>query len=323
MGNDSNIKRNLILIVVAVVLIGSLGYFFYADSPENDSIGNGDINDSGQQLRIAHIDVGQSDSTLVQLPNNETILIDTGDWRQEGTGVLEYLDSKDVERIDHLVSTHPHADHIGGNAEIINQYEQQKNGIGSIYDSGVQHDSQTYEDYLDAVDNNNKEILVVRKGDEIPLDSNNVTVTVLNPSAESQKDDLHRNSVTLKIEYEDFSYLTTGDAEMEAENRLVNSHGSDLDSDVYQAGHHGSSTSSSEELVSEVNPDTAIISSDYDSQYGHPHSEILNRLDKHQIETYWTGVHGTVVVRSDGQNFTVDTESEFSTEPGEILDEKP
>lgn len=323
MGNDPNIKRNLILVIVTVVLIGSLGYFFYTDSPENSSIGKGDINHSGNQLLISHIDVGQSDSTLVRLPNNETILIDTGDWRQQGTGVLEYLDSKEVGRIDHLVSTHPHADHIGGNAEIINQYERQKGGIGNIYDSGARHDSQTYEDYLNAVDNNNKEILVVRRGDKIPLDSNNVTVTVLNPSAESPKDDLHRSSIALRIEYGDFSYLTTGDAEMEAEERIVSSYGSDLDSDVYQVGHHGSSSSSSEKLLNEVDPNTAIISSDYDSQYGHPHSEVLNRLDTYEIETYWTGVHDTVVVRSDGRNFTVDTESEFSTRPGEILDEKP
>ena len=101
------------------------------------------------------------------------------------------------------------------------------------------------------------------------------TVDVLNPPSGDSGSDLHYNSVTLSIEFGEFSYLTTGDAEADAEERMVDEHGEQLEADVYQAGHHGSTTSSTTPFMNQVTPEVAIISSAYDSQYGHPHDEAL------------------------------------------------
>ncbi|SDR04976.1 competence protein ComEC [Natronobacterium texcoconense] len=273
-------------------------------------------------LEIHHIDVGQADATLLITPSDETILVDTGDWRQDGSDVIDYLESHDIDRIDHLVATHPHADHIGGHAAVIEHFETDGDGIGAAYDSGIPHTSQTYENYLDAVEEYDVELLLVEEGDELPIDDESVSALVTNPPAGESGDDLHYNSVSLALEFGEFRYVTTGDAEEDAEQRMVEEWGDDLEGDVYQAGHHGSSTSSTEPFVDAVSPEIAVISSDYDSQYGHPHDEVLEEFADRGIETYWTGVHGDVVVTTDGSEIDVEAETTFSTDAEDLLEEK-
>ncbi|RQG90844.1 ComEC/Rec2 family competence protein [Natrarchaeobius chitinivorans] len=290
------------------------------DAETNDSDSGDDPNIDGE-LEIHHIDVGQADATLLIEPSGETMLIDSGDWRQGGSEVIAYLEDQNVNRIDHLVATHGHADHIGGHDAIIEHYETERNGIGAAYDSGVAHTSQTYERYLDAIDEHNVELLIVEEGDHIEFGDANVDV--LNPPTGDSGSDLHYNSVTLAIEFGEFSYLTTGDVEADAEQRMVDEHDDSLEADAYQAGHHGSSTSSTTPFMNEVTPAIAIISSAYDSQYGHPHDEVLEDYADRGIETYWTAVHGDVVLTTDGTDVELETEHEFSTEAADLLEEKP
>ena len=288
------------------------------ETPSQDSTA-----DPSGELEVHHIDVGQADATLVITPEGETILIDTGDWRQDGQGVIEYLEAHDIDRIDHLVATHGHADHIGGHAAIIDHYETELDGIGTAYDNGVAHTSQTYENYLDAVEEHDVELLFVEDGDELPLTDDAVDAQVLNPEAGDSGSDLHDNSIVLAISFGEFGYLTTGDAETAVEARLVDERADALEADVYQAGHHGSSTSSSGPFMDAVAPSIAVISSSYDSQYGHPHDEVLEDFADRGIATYWTGVHGDIVMTTDGEDITVETDSEFSTDAADLLDEKP
>ena len=252
-------------------------------------------------LEVHAIDVGQADATLLRT-GEETMLIDSGDWRDDGETVLEYLDAHDVDRIDHLVSTHSHADHIGGHEAIIDHYETERGGIGAVYDSGVTHTSQTYERYLDAVERHNVTLFEVRSGDEIPLDG----------------DDLHSNGVSVSIAVGETSFLFTGDAERETESRLLETHGDRLDVDVYQAGHHGSNTSSGPAFLDTVDPAVAIVSSGYDSQFGHPHDEPLERFADRGIRTVWTGIHGSIVLESDGEEIVIRTQTAATTSPLEI-----
>ncbi len=297
-----------------------------SDEPANDTGDSDDGTDppaASGELELHHIDVGQADATLIVTPDNETILIDTGDWRPAGTQVIEYLEDRGIERIDHLIATHAHADHIGGHAAIIEHFEENHDGIGEIYDSGVPHDSQTFENYLDVVDEYGHELLIVEEGDELPLASENVTASVVNPPEGDSGTDLHYNSVSLVIEFGDVRYLTTGDAEEDAEARMVDDWAEELSADIYHAGHHGSSTSSTQAFLDAVDPEIAVISSALESQYGHPHDKVLERFDEFEIETYWTGVHGDIVLTTDGEEVTTEPATNATTDPRSLLDKKP
>ncbi len=295
-----------------------------ADDPDDSATADDDVepDEPPGDLEIHHIDVGQADATLIVTPEGETILIDTGDWRQEGAEVIDYLEAHDIDRIDHLIATHAHADHIGGHDAVIHWAETEGEGIGAAYDSGVPHTTATYDRYLDTISEYDVELFTVEEGDELPLD-NEVTATVLNPPAGDSGDDLHYNSITIVFEYDEFRYLTTGDAEADAEDRMTDAWADELAADVYQAGHHGSSTSSTHAFMDLVDPDYAIISSDHDSTYGHPHDEVLERFTNMGIETYWTGVHGDIVVTTDGETIEVSTSEDFSTDPADLQAAKP
>ncbi|MCU4971335.1 MBL fold metallo-hydrolase [Halobacteria archaeon AArc-m2/3/4] len=298
---------------------------------ESPSDGTGDDETEGENedrgdLEIHHLDVGQADATLLVEPSGETMLIDSGDWRNDGADVIAALEERGIDRIDHLVATHAHADHIGGHEAVIDHVEEDGDGVGAAYDSGVAHTSQTYDRYLDAIDRHDVTLFEVREGDSLEFGA--ADVQFYNPperddDAAGASGDLHYNSIVLTVEYGDVTYLTTGDAETDAEQRLVEAYGDELDADVYQAGHHGSSTSSTDPFLDRVTPEIVVISSDRDSQYGHPHDEVLETFADRDLETYWTGVHGDIVLTTDGTELTVETEHEASSAPLDLLEEKP
>ena len=324
----------LVLVVSTLVLLGGcLGDIDTGENPFDDGDdGDGgaadepavdvtDDLDGDDHLELHHIDVGQGDATLVIDPSGETMLIDSGDWRDDGDTVIDYLETHGVDRIDHLVATHGHADHIGGHAAIIEHFETEAEGIGAAYDSGVAHTAQTYDNYLDAVEAHDVTLFEVEEGDSLEFGESDVAF--FNPPAGDSGTDLHYNSVTLTITYGDVTYLTTGDAEEDAESRMVDEHGEALAADVYHAGHHGSSTSSTAPFMDVVDPAVAVISSAYDSQYGHPHDEVLERFAEHGIETYWTGIHDDVVIATDGDALAVTTSSDGPTDAEALLEETP
>jgi competence protein ComEC len=178
--------------------------------------------------------------------------------------------------------------------------------------------SQTYEDYLDAVERHDVTLYEVREGDEIPFAGTEAAVR--NPQ-EPVGDDLHTNGVVLRVAYGETAFLFTGDAERNVEDRLVDDYGDDLDAEAYQAGHHGSDTSSGPAFLDAVDPEVAVISAPYDSQYGHPHDEPLQRFAERDIRTVWTAVHGTTVVESDGTELTVRVQHEATTDPQALREE--
>ncbi|SEP80067.1 ComEC/Rec2 family competence protein [Natrinema salaciae] len=312
-------RRGVLVVAIAglLVLAGCSGGFsdIYGD-------GGAATPDTDGELEVHHIDVGQADSTLVVTPSDETILIDTGDYRDDGQAVIDYLEARDIDRIDHLVTTHGHADHIGGHPAVIEYLEEEGNGVGAAYDPGVPHTTATYENYLDAVEAYDVQLYEVAAGDRLPLEDDDLEAAVLNPPEGERGDDIDANGVVLALSFGEFSYLTTGDIDAETERRLVDGDGNSLTADAYQAGHHGSSTSSSDPFLDAVDPDVAIVSSARDSQYGHPHDEVLRALDDRGIETYWTGVHGDVVLETDGTDVSVTTERDATTDPTELLELK-
>ncbi|SFL15143.1 competence protein ComEC [Halogranum rubrum] len=289
-----------------------------ASATPAESRGDGGSAPNGT-LAVHFVNVGQSASVLLVGPTGETMLVDTGDFTDDGDEVLAYLQRANVTRLDHLVTTHADADHIGGHAAVITYYETEADGVGAVYDPGLVSTTATYGRYLDAVETYDVPLYEVRTGDELPFAG--ATVRVLAPPDPYLAGERrNENSVVLHVTFGETSVLLTGDAEETGEAYLVERYGSELRTTVLQAGHHGSRTSTSDALLNASEPLLVVVSSDYDSQFGHPHEETLDRFAARSLPTYWTGTHGDVVVVSNGETLTVSTQRAAPTDPLELRD---
>ncbi|MFC5972924.1 lamin tail domain-containing protein [Halomarina salina] len=273
--------------------------------------------DSNGTLTVHFLNVGQGDATLLVSPSGETMLVDTGDYQDDGEHVVDYLRSNGIDRVDHLVTTHADADHVGGHPAVIEYLETEGEGVGAVYDPGIAASTRTYEEYLDAVERYDVPLYEVRAGDDLPFSG--VAAAVLGPPEGYLADgDRNENSVVLRVGHGDTAFLLTGDAGSTAEGWLVDRYGDRLDATVLKVGHHGSASSTSAAFLAAVSPSVAVVSSAYDSEYGHPHEEVLGRLADRSIPTFWTGTHGDVVVRSDGQRVTVATQQAAPTDADDL-----
>jgi len=326
--------RVVVSVVVLVVLAGcsgGVGGVGGGGEPAADNTATDGATASGASttatsvngtLELHFINVGQSVSTLVVTPSGETLLIDTGHFRDDGEHVLSYLQRHDIERIDHLVVTHNDADHIGGNAAIIEYYETEAGGIGEINDPGIGAQTQTYNDYLDAVEAHDVDLVETREGDPLPVEG--VETQVMGPpDPYIENEARNENSLVLKLTHGETSFLLTGDAEDDQEAYLVDQYGAQLRSTVMKAGHHGSKSSTGEPVLDGAQPRAVVISSAYDSQYGHPNEETLGRLAERSISTYWTATHGNIVFVSDGERVTVRSQAQAPTDPSSLRDADP
>jgi competence protein ComEC len=264
------------------------------------------------ELVVHQLNVGQGSGTLVVGPDGETILIDTGDWADDGEDVIAYLESQGVTRIDHLVTSHPDADHIGGHAAVIEHFETNGDGVGAVYDPGIASSSATYEEYLDAVEAHNVTLYRTHAGDSISMSG--ATARILAPpEGYLANEDRNENSIVVHLQFGASSFLLPGDGETASEEYLVETYGDRLNSTVLAVGHHGSRSSTSAAFLEAVSPRVAVISSAYDSQYGHPHEAVLERLAARSIPTYWTATHGTITFTSNGSAVTVATQQDAPT----------
>lgn len=253
-------------------------------------------NDSGEI--VAHfLDVGQADSTFIELPNGETMLVDAGNTKN-GAQIIKYIKSLNYTKIDYLVATHPHADHIGGMTAVINSLK-----IGRLYMTDKEATTRVFENLLDAVEANNTDVRFAVEGMDI-LNSDNLKITILSPR-KNEYNDLNNSSLVVKITYENTEILFTGDINMAVENNLLNA---DIESDILKVSHHGSNTASSDKFISAVSPKTAVISCGEKNSYGHPSPQVLGILESKGIELYRTDTDGTIIISADGnENLTVKT----------------
>ena len=271
-------------------------------------------NASNGTVEVHFINVGQSVSTLVVGPTGETMLIDTGHYNDDGAYVLAYLERHDIERVDHLVVSHNDADHIGGNAAVIEHFETEGNGIGAVYDPGIAASTGTYGEYLDAVEAHDVTLYETREGDTVPMEG--VDVDVLGPPDPYLENEArNENSIVLKLTHGETGILFSGDAEDGQETSLAETYGDGLRSTVLKAGHHGSSSSSTEPFLDAVRPEAVVVSSAHDSRYGHPTDETLRRFADRSLPTYWTATHGDIVLVSDGRGVDVRTQTAAPTAP--------
>lgn len=276
------------------------------EQPETDSSAAADggtesagsVSNEGY-LRVHFIDVGQGDSILIQA-GEQAMLVDAG-TNESGSVVTEYLRSLNITKLDYLIGTHPHEDHIGGLDDVIHSFD-----IGTVIMPNVSHTTQTYEDVLDALLEKNLTVTAPHPGDSYSI--GDASFTVLSPSAEiaeqaAENDDLNNLSVGIRLVYGSNAFVLCGDAESDSEEAMVES-GLDLKADVLKAGHHGSSTSTSDAFLAAVDPDYAVISCGKDNSYGHPHQETMDKLNAADISIFRTDEQGTVVAVSDGSSIT-------------------
>jgi len=255
------------------------------------------------QTTVHYIDVGQGDAIYIELDGNNDILIDAGD-NGYGNTVVNYLKSKDVDDIEILIATHPHADHIGGLPAVFNAYDVQ-----TVIDSGVAHTSQTYERYWTAV---KAEGAKNQEAEGQAWNFGSCSFEVLGPTNTYQN--LNDNSVVTKLSCPGASFMFTGDAEAEAESAILNNN---LNADILKVGHHGSKTSTSDSFLSSVSPETAVICVGEGNRYEHPADETLRYLQNVGVEIYRTDLNGNIMVTSSGNGYDVNVNKQgVAPQPG-------
>lgn len=250
------------------------------------------------QLKVHFIDAGQADSILIQQGNN-SMLIDAGN-NEDSETVRNYIAKQGIKKLDYVIGTHAHEDHIGGLDYVINNFE-----IDKIYMPKATSNTKTFEDVVTAIKNKEMKITTPVPGDSFKLGE--ADCKILAPNSASYED-LNNYSIVIKVTYKNNSFMFTGDAEAISETEVLNK-GFDVKADVLKIGHHGSSSSTSDEFLKKVSPKYAVISAGKDNDYGHPHKEIMKKLKDSGIAVYRTDESGTIICTSDGNNISFNTKS--------------
>lgn len=247
-------------------------------------------------LTVHFINVGQGDSILIQV-NGKNMLIDAGPKNSSKT-LLNYLNSQNIAKLDYVIATHPHEDHIGGMSFVINKYS-----INKFYAPKVTQSTKIFEQMIESLQNKNLSIIPINASTaSIDLGPNTKT-TIYSPVSTSY-DNLNNYSPVIKLTYFNNSFLFTGDAAFESEKEILQKN-SDINADVIKIGHHGSATSTAADFLKAVNPKIAVISVGKNNDYGHPASEILSLLKRNKIKIYRTDLDGTIVMSSDGTKISI------------------
>lgn len=246
------------------------------------------------KMYVHFIDVSQGDSIFIELPNNQTMLIDAAEESQADK-IITYIHQQGYDSLDYVVETHPHSDHMGGMADVINNFN-----VSNVYLSPATNTTKAYENMLTAIENNGAKTYSPMAGDTI-LDDSNLLIEVVAPKA-IDNDELNNSSLVLKLTYGDNRFLFTGDAEKSEEDGIW----TNIKCDVLKVGHHGSDSSTTANFLKKVEPTYAVISVGLDNSYGHPDDKILKRLADKKIQTFRTDLQGTIIFCSDGTTISVD-----------------
>lgn len=273
-------------------------------------------------LKITMLNVGQGDAFLIQTAK-QNILIDTSDI-DERTKLVNELDKAGVTTFDKIILTHPHADHIGGIEKLL---KDNKYTIKEVYDNGIAATSKLYLNYMKELKSQNIKHGTLTAGDVLDF-GGDVKFNVLYPTKDlvkavndgKEKTDPNNESVVGRLVYKNFSVMFTGDAEKPVESNIwADNDAKNLKCNILKAGHHGSYTASTENFLKTVKPEYVLISAGEPSDkrggntYGHPHLEPLQNYLAEGIPAkniFWTWKNGTVVIVSDGKNFSVTPEIE-------------
>jgi len=252
----------------------------------------------GGLLRVHFFDVGQGDAIFIEAENGNQVLVDGGPNSSVLAKLGEVMPFWD-RSIDLVILTHPHADHLDGVLEVLKRYD-----VGVVMESGVNHSIPEYEEWHQLLKEKNIKVVVAKSGQKVRL-SDLAYLDILTPfenfAGESPKN-VHDSIIIAKLVHASTTALFMGDAEKQMEYRLLFS-GAEIDADILKVGHHGSKTSTSEELLRAVTPEISVISAGRKNRYGHPHQEVIDRLENSGIKIFRTDIDGDIVFVSNGVGF--------------------
>ncbi len=285
--------KNWLPVLLAVIICATAALILLAEYYEPYPVSN----KSAATLEVLVIDTGQADSILVAMSTGQTMLIDAGE-AASADAISEELDEHGIKKIDMLVATHPHSDHIGGMSKMITRYD-----IGMVCMPDMKSNSKTYKNLIAAIDEKNIPVMEARAGESFSLGA--ARCDIVSPGA---NDDINANneSVVIYIDYLDTECLFTGDMEETAEENLLDA-GCMIDADILKVAHHGSSTGTSEAFLEAVSPEYAVISCGEGNSYGHPHEQTLALLTDYGLTPYRTDLSGDISFTSDGYLIRVAT----------------
>ncbi len=296
-------KKSIIRYVLFFIIVMIAGTVGIADAPvqnqENQPAENVFIEQEEKQaitlqaelLNILYLDVGQADSILIH-NQGKTMLIDAGN-NEDGEKLVSYIQSLGIQKIDYLIGTHAHEDHIGGLDDIIENFT-----IGTFYmPYDTRTTTQTYKEVIQMANDKNLKILNPKVGDTITLGgAQGIIMAVDNENPE----EVNNTSIVLQLEYGTQKYLFMGDAESQVESSRQWE-----DIDVLKVGHHGSNTSSSVNFIKQVQPELAIVSVGEGNTYNLPKQNIMERLESIGAKIYRTDESGTIYITSNGTTNTI------------------
>lgn len=250
-------------------------------------------------LEITVFDVGQGDAALIKTPGNKHILIDTGRWTPGYNSarhvIIPHLKGEGINKLDGVFLSHPHADHIGGIVELINEIP-----IDTIYNSGYKYNSKLYKNYLALAGQKEIPIVSLSAGTQLTIDPA-LRLFTYGPEETNASSDPNEHSLILELIYGNTEFLFMGDAGEEQEMRLIKNFPELLDTDFLKVGHHGSRTSSASYFLRAATPDISVVSLAKSNKFKHPHTEAINRLYASESTLHFTSLDGALVFTSDGE----------------------
>ncbi|HRP51535.1 MAG TPA: MBL fold metallo-hydrolase [Candidatus Dojkabacteria bacterium] len=245
------------------------------------------------------LDVGQGDAFLLRTPDKKYILVDGGPTSELIDVMSKYMPFWQ-NQIDLVIATHGDSDHIGGLVELSERY-----AVNRFIYNGETKNTLIYKELINNITEDNINVTIAKKGQEIIVGCC-TKIDVLWPDS-SEIEDSNDQSVSILLKYGNFEAYLAGDLGYKYEEIISKSLVGDIE--VMKLSHHGSRTSTSSKVLDRINPEIALISAGRDNKFGHPHQEVINLLDKNKIIQFRTDMHGTVSVRSDGENYDIETEN--------------
>lgn len=282
-------KTNLTPIIVIVLVLAIFGYYWLNNAEKTPALPS----DSCLVMRV--IDVGQGDSILIGC-DNEYMLVDCGE-KEEVQAVLKQLEG--IDKLKYLVATHPHTDHMGGVATVLNEID-----VDLFLMPEKEHTTKAFNEMLDTIESTGTEAAYAYAGDKYQL--GNATVTVISPEEGYSDSNLNNWSVVMLVEYGEHSILLTGDAEVKMEEKYITYLKDSVD--IYKVAHHGSDTSNSVALLSVIRPTYSVISVGEGNSYNHPIPEIVKRIEKYCDNIYRTDKDGHVTFTIKEGEISVETQ---------------